>query len=288
VAEQLALGDALRRKAERLRSALGSDSEESDSAATAARDRDGGSDDGGDGGDAASESEAAGPDPLQVPQKGLLALKFMQRGLEKQRADAAAMMQALRDDVATALPAANDEDDGDAGVGAGAVLSGRRRFGPNTARVAGRNTDDDEGRGAEDEEEEDGPRAAVPLAPAAVITAAAASPPPARAFPTATATTRPRARTKARTAGPVTVALASDTPTPAPDPPAPESESATLNVDAAVPMTVAGAAEVTLASAPSSVGLSQRELVAQAFAGDQALVEVRTRRRPLQPSTKAV
>jgi len=278
-------------------------------------------------------------DPLNVPQKGLLSLKFMQRGLEKQKAEAKAMLQQLQADLRAEARAALRDDDGamddrasddedEEEADAPSTAPGRRQFGltraaptPRASRAGG---DDDEpaGEGALllNDEDEDGDddsmrelgvdnrvdeRRTVQTTAATVTKVSAKA-----AAAAATADYAPkRASTSAisaRTVGPVTVngaarasvralptAGASDTTAKAPD--ADEIRGAVGDEDQSdagnegqehddddddvvldtEALSVAG--EALRQAAVQPFVMTQRELVARAFAGDNVLIEVRTR-----------
>jgi len=246
---------------------------------------------------------------LELPEKGLFALKFMQRGLEKRKAAAKQMLHDLEEQLlADREPAADDDDGNDdddendkafsknSAKKSSAGVSGRRVVGLDKVKASDRNQKDDSKNAEaeveeEDEEDDDEPAFLLPVIntkPQQAPEKKSESKPKADKRSAATTTTTSAATTTATSAATTTAtSAATTTATSAATTTAKKSKQPAKqvveddddeddhvfsigNTFAAQLQTIDGGATATTLP---SFDLSQRDLVAQAFAADNVLVE---------------
>ena len=230
---------------------------------------------------------------LELPEKGLFALKFMQRGLEKRKAAAKQMLHDLEEQLlADREPAADDDDGNDdddendkafsknSAKKSSAGVSGRRVVGLDKVKASDRNQKDDSKNAEaeveeEDEEDDDEPAFLLPVIntkPQQAPEKKSESKPKADKRSAATTTTTSAATTTATSAA-TTTAKKSKQPAKQvveDDDDEDDHVFSIGNTFAAQLQTIDGGAT---ASTLPSFDLSQRDLVAQAFAADNVLVE---------------
>jgi len=241
---------------------------------------------------------------LELPEKGLFALKFMQRGLEKRKAAAKQMLHDLEEQLlADREPAADDDDGNDdddendkasskkSAKKSSAGVSGRRVVGLDKVKASDRNQKDDSKNAEaeveeEDEEDDDEPAFLLPVIntkPQQAPEKKSESKPKAdkrsdAAAPEKKSESKPKA--DKRSAATTTATSAATTTAKKSKQPAKQVVEddddeddhvfSIGNTFAAQLQTIDGGAT---ASTLPSFDLSQRDLVAQAFAADNVLVE---------------
>ena len=174
--EQLRISEALKRKVE-----MADASEESESESSSLSDGDAGADDGGAPPKSAKAKAAVlrelEEDPeAALPEKGLFALPFMKRALQRKRTSAKAEAERLLQDLEEAEEASEGEEAGPPGGAAGPV--GRLHFAAPDASAAALSGGEEEEGGADGEAEGRGADAGAEAAPTGLPRRAAKGPAP--------------------------------------------------------------------------------------------------------------